>query len=511
MQVLSLLLIAAVVTIFFFLANDGHGASTTTSAADDTLPLRRRLTEAATSKAHDEKFVAQTREMHLPLFEVSDTVRTLGPSVFPKPTYMFHTKQFRLDPQTNVKYHINPDDEIVTHIQPVSGKHRPDQDAVLIFAAEYPLSNYILFLSTLRLEAKFEGDVVMAVSPMDWEDQYIREYLQHGHPNVIVYIVKYNCFNAEGEDVASSKGGVRVCLCHDLYGKRNTNNSSNNRTSPQMSTPLPDPRHPRTVQNSRYELYWIWSEYYHPERWIMLIDARDTIFAANPFEQVPRRSPKNHLDTKKDDNDNDNNDNDEEEGGLLLFFGENVDATRLGQSKHNRNWLTKAYGEDVAKALQRKPTICSGSTMGEQRAVETYLRAMVAESDETETVITGADQGFHNYLYYSSKLASAKGIREIIIQDQGFGIINNMGALRTKELEEWGNGKILETVKEEGSDKVVALNVKNWDGSLSAVVHQFDRHKVLAAWWYKAKTAEYRKFWNEQKAQMEKQRAEVSY
>jgi hypothetical protein len=449
---------------------------------------RRRLTESSSTgsdgqilEIDNEKFIKETLEAHLPLFEVSDTVSVLGPTEFPKPTYMFHSKGSVTSSDGKMTHKIQPDDDIVTHIKPVSGTHRPDQDAVLIFAAEYPLSNYILFLSTLRLEAKFDGDVVMAISPMDWEDKAIREYLEDGHPNVIVYVVKYSCYNAEGEDVASSKGGARVCLCHDLYAKRTGDGPSS------TTTPLPDPRHPRTVQNSRYELYWIWATNYDPTSWIMLIDARDTIFASDPFVHVPRR--KNSKDIPL-------------EGGLLLFFGENVDATRLGQSRHNRNWLTKAYGDDVVKALQKKPTICSGSTMGEQQAVEAYLRAMVAESDETETVLTGADQGFHNYLYYSNKLSNAVDIREIIVQDQGFGIINNMGALRTKELNEWGNGKILETIKESGnSGKVVAHNVRNWDGTISPVVHQFDRHKVLASWWYKKKAAEYRTLWDERKAQ----------
>lgn len=34
--------------------------------------------------------------------------------------------------------------------------------------------------------------------------------------------------------------------------------------------------------------------------------------------------------------------------------------------------------------------------MGEQVAVETYLRAMVNEHDECEVRMTGSDQGFHN-------------------------------------------------------------------------------------------------------------------
>ena len=241
----------------------------------------------------------------------------------------------------------------------------------------------------------------------------------------------------------------------------------------------------------------------------MLIDARDTIFQTNPFLQVPREE---NLD--RDD-------------GVLLFFGvspayfdtlsitryrtlslscltctllsniqkENIEATRLGLSAKNRKWLTNAYGEVVADIMKEKPTICSGSTMGEQVALETYLRAMVGESDETGVVLKGADQGFHNYLYYSNKLGNAKTIRSIVVQDQGSAIVNNIGAMRTKELGEWGNGKLIETTEVDG--KTTEIRVLNWDGELSPLVHQFDRHKVLSNFWYKKKTSEYRKKWRE--------------
>ncbi|KAL3922311.1 MAG: hypothetical protein SGILL_002275, partial [Bacillariaceae sp.] len=157
-----------------------------------------------------------------------------------------------------------------------------------------------------------------------------------------------------------------------------------------------------------------------------------------------------------------------------------------------------------------KPTICSGSTMGEQVAVEGYLRAMVIESDETKTVKMGADQGFHNRLYYSNKLASAVAIREIIVQDQGFGIINNLGALRIKPLNEWFNGKLLQVVRPEGSkgegdDDITAMNVRNWDGTLSPVVHQFDRHKELSHWYFKRKRKELHDQWSKQKQSLKGQ------
>jgi hypothetical protein len=179
----------------------------------------------------------------------------------------------------------------------------------------------------------------------------------------------------------------------------------------------------------------------------------------------------------------------------LFMSQENIEATRIGQSPQNRKWLTSAYGEMVVTAMQDKPTICSGSTMGEQVALETYLRAMVVESDETGTKLMGADQGFHNYLYYSNKLANAKAIRSITVQDQGFAIINNLGAMRVKELNEWGNGKLvtMEGSKSKGGASVPL--VLNWDGTPSPVIHQFDRHKLLSEYWYKRKGEWYRRQW----------------
>lgn len=342
----------------------------------------------------------------------------------------------------------------------------------------------------------------MAISTMDWQKEDVQEYLTTSSmhiPHVIVYVVEYECYNAEGEAVESAKGGIRVCKQDFLFGRRSSRSGStgdDDDDDDETIKALPDPRHARTVQNSRYELYWIWSDYYHAHSWIMLIDARDTIFQRNPFALVPRRRT---IDSSS-----------EKSSGILLLFGENVDATRLGQSAHNRDWLTKAYGRHVAEALAAKPTICSGSTMGEQVALEMYLRAMVMESDETQTVKMGADQGFHNRLYYSNKLANANAIERIIVQDQGYGIINNLGALRTKPLEQWGNGKLLDVERvTNGSsggggdvrdpDTVRNMTIRNWDGSVSPVVHQFDRHKELSNWYFRKKNREFKQRWSDWK------------
>jgi hypothetical protein len=182
-----------------------------------------------------------------------------------------------------------------------------------------------------------------------------------------------------------------------------------------------------------------------------------------------------------------------------------VDATRIGLSLKNRKWLEHAYGETVVSALENKPTICSGSTMGEMVALEAYLRAMVAEADETGTKLMGADQGFHNYLYYSGKLSKSKNIRSITVFDQGWGIINNLGAMRTKPLDQWGNGKITTKSEEDGN-----LTVWNWDGQISPVVHQFDRHKELSNFVYKTVTDRFKLAYFEDINQRVRARVELS-
>ena len=121
---------------------------------------------------------------------------------------------------------------------------------------------------------------------------------------------------------------------------------------------------------------------------------------------------------------------------------------------------------DKVQSFFDKPIICSGSTMGQKVAMEPYLRAMVAQFDETKCKLKGCDQGFHNYLYYSNSLLPLTGVKEVKVFEQGTGIINNLGVLRTKPLREWG------ILNDENT-------VLNWDKSVSAVAHQFDRDDEL--------------------------------
>jgi hypothetical protein len=375
--------------------------------------------------------------MDASMFEPVEEIARLGPSHFPKPTHLYHDH-----------------DSVVPVARPIIGEHRPNVHAVFAYAEGYALDHYILFLQTLR-ETGFDGDVVLAISDDPHDD--IVEFLSF-HKHVVVYKASLDCFDQDRITRAPRRRIKNQAT--DVFQMCQLKNIYANSTTTQQ-----DARAGRVVATLRYEWYWIWSLQYQPQQWILLLDARDSMFQLDPF---PDTLPVTNQST-------------------LYFFGENSNATRLGNSRKNANWLRNAYGMVVLQALKNKPTLCSGSTMGNQRAIETYLRAMVNEWDETDIGMTGADQGFHNYLYYSHKLAGA--IDTLVVWEQGKSIVNNLGALRTSSLTEWG-------IYNETTHQVF-----NWDGSLSPVAHQWDRDQHLFRYTTQQRMPQMVKTWSQQKRQ----------
>lgn len=337
-------------------------------------------------------------------------------------------------------------DDTTIILKPAFGSHRPSSNAILVFAEGYDLSIYLSFVESLA-NTGYSGDVVFSISNESKLKPGVKEYLlsksnsQSGEGvNIIAYEVEWTCFKKSGETARGTGEGINDCKMNNVFG-----DSAGN--------PIDDPREPRPVATARYELYWIWSLQYSKESWLMLLDVRDVWFQLNPFEEVNARGKVT---------------------GELHLFGENADAVRIGTSAYNKGWLVNAYGKKAVSPYFNEPVICSGSTMGNQDAIETYLRAMVAQFDATSCKSKGCDQGFHNYLYYSGQLGkvndeatSVGAITKLVVHEQGKGIINNLGALRTKPLKEWG---MYDAEKE---------LVLNWDGSTSPVAHQYDRDKEV--------------------------------
>lgn len=229
---------------------------------------------------NNSEFLRAMDQDHLPMFKLSGYT-VLGTSSFPKPSAMAE--------RIPLNESISTASLIVPYLKPVHGAHRATADAVFLFAAEYPLSSYILFIGSLR-QTGYDGDIVIAISKLDWNEKEVRAYLSHD-PHVIVYAIHFSCFNAEWEPVTSVKGGMRVCQCHHLYGRQQVveGDTSSIKQRKTIVVPLPDPREPRTIATTRYELYWIWVQAYNPSVWMLLIDARDSWFQTNPFDDLPRQ------------------------------------------------------------------------------------------------------------------------------------------------------------------------------------------------------------------------------
>ena len=320
-------------------------------------------------------------------------------------------------------------------LKPTFGNHRPDKNAVFAFAEGYDLRTYVLFIESL-LASEFTGDIVLSVAHIDKLKPGVEVYLRAKaeDSNVVVYSVDWTCFKKNGDPASDAKDGMSDCKVDHMFGKID-------------GSPVEDPRIPRPVATARYDIYWVWALQYQPLSQILLIDVRDTYFQLDPFVNLSSSS--------------------DSSSGFLRFFGENKESVTIYKSSYNRSWIRAAYGAAALDKMADKTVICSGSTIGEQVALEAYLRAMILQFEDTKCRLKGCDQGFHNYLYYMDMLNNVAGISNIFFEEQGTGNVNNLSAMREKPLTEWG-------VFDKGKGFVL-----NWDKSISPVVHQFDRDDEL--------------------------------
>lgn len=163
-------------------------------------------------------------------------------------------------------------------------------------------------------------------------------------------------------------------------------------------------------------------------RSVLLTDVRDVLFQKPPFSPQP--------------------------AGLEVF----VEGDRLGDHAFNMKYLRALVGEAMAAALAPAPAICVGTVMGPRAEVVRFCRMvlMLAAIPRSELGgAFGADQAACN-------IAVHMGLLEAEVRD-------NYGRVATIGLTP-GDALGLK-------DSLVV----NPDGSVSAIVHQHDRHSHLAA------------------------------
>lgn len=201
------------------------------------------------------------------------------------------------------------------------------------------------------------------------------------------------------------------------------------------------------VKGNRYIGYY---EVCNDYQWCLATDFRDVFFQANPFRKVP------NVD--------------------LILPGEHKHV-KMGYRKdrpictpsisttctcpYNAGWIKTCWGNDFLLSIADEIPICSGTILGTPNGFADLKDKMLAEMTRTSSKsgCTARDQGHLNYIYFAKRLDVST-----IIQSQGDGIVNTVGYITPRN-----------SINEFINDDFVVNN----DGSVSAVVHQYDRFPAL--------------------------------
>jgi hypothetical protein len=325
-------------------------------------------------------------------------------------------------PKSNTKFYYPPPlpfPDAKVAVRPSLGEHRPQQDAIFAFAVGYARDQLVPFISSL-LETGYQGDLVLGLNhDMDDDLQEFMEYHARNHHTVVYEIAMTGRWF--DEDLLFQTVG----MYQDGEGRF-----------------LNDTRRHRRPDIIRLEYYWAWSNLYSDASRIWLLDARDTYFQQHPFSHL------HSLQT------------------TLITFEE---AILVGQKGYNKLWLRMVYGRRFVKLWADRNVTCSGTILGGKPAIEMYTRALMAQWDATRCSVRGCDQALHIFLILGKHVVGAPNISKVKVFHQGEGLANNMGGLtrdfaNLDSLGLWQNNTAL-----------------NYDGTPSAIVHQFDRDANISA------------------------------
>jgi len=174
---------------------------------------------------------------------------------------------------------------------------------------------------------------------------------------------------------------------------------------------------------------------------VFIIDTRDVIFQDNPFKHETTTS--------------------------LEFFLENV--TYINSECNGNWWIRGIYGEEVYQRMQHKCVVCAGTTLGTREGMMFYLNSIINEIDRMIILRGGnnmshhnpvVDQPCHGYLIYNNHFPDCK------LYLSGHGPVATMNDHNKMIFDKDGN-------------------LLNMDGSVVAVVHQWDRTGYFKDHFYK--------------------------
>jgi hypothetical protein len=160
---------------------------------------------------------------------------------------------------------------------------------------------------------------------------------------------------------------------------------------------------------------------------VLLTDLRDVLFQRDPFEEP--------LDS------------------LEVFL--EVPNHTLGTEVSNRQWNEALFDPAYLETFGDLTVSCSGTVIGLRADILDYLTAMQSEIIWRRRPLGAADQAIHNYLIRTGRLPGAKVVRNEY-------------------------GRVLTMFEMPSVQRNAAGELANIDGSVPAVLHQYDRLPALA-------------------------------
>jgi hypothetical protein len=189
---------------------------------------------------------------------------------------------------------------------------------------------------------------------------------------------------------------------------------------------------PSAIHNTRYFKYLdiLLEERGQYDR-VFHCDVRDVAFQGDIFEEV---QPK--------------------EGEVDLFVNEEDPRANLGE-RFNKYILTTNYGEAVAKELEPNRILCSGTTLGSQESMISYIVTLMNQRDIKKMMEVGGipdEQGPYNYLFHKNLIPHTK-------LENGIGV-GTLCLVPPDDLKVLEDGRV--TVY----------------GRIPSIIHQWDRHNL---------------------------------
>ncbi|MBP2626001.1 MAG: hypothetical protein H6Q68_712 [Firmicutes bacterium] len=162
-------------------------------------------------------------------------------------------------------------------------------------------------------------------------------------------------------------------------------------------------------------------------RFVMLTDIRDVVFQDTPFLSfLPQDS---------------------------ISVAVESQTIKIKEQIHNSRWMLTKFGPYIYSLISQNNILCCGTTIGPVRLIREYIKKMIY-CIFYEGYYQDVDQAVHNVLLYTGEVAPVQCF------DNNSGLFLTVG--------------ISQECSIDSNKKILTL-----DGKISAVIHQYDRHKNL--------------------------------